>query len=100
MKLFPCISDPVDQGSLHEAVNILLSFIDCQGSVIHILQDPGQSFDNTLPLLFGKDSLLCQHGGMYDTAGDIFVKQSFIKCYGRVEIKYQLIGLFRKTSSP
>ena len=100
MKLFPCISDPVDQGSLHEAVNILLSFIDYQGSVIHILQDPGQPFDNTLSLLFCKDSLLCQHGSMYDTASDIFVKQSFIKCYGRVEIKYQLIGLLGKTSSP
>ena len=37
---------------------------------------------------------------MYDTSGDIFMKQSLIECYGRIEIKYQLIGLFRKASSP
>ena len=28
------------------------------------------------------------------------MKQSLIECYGRIEIKYQLIGLFRKASSP
>ena len=100
MKLFACITDPVDQGCLYKTVDILLGFVDCKLSGIHILQNTGQSFDNALFLLLGEDSLLCQHGGMYDTSGDIFMKQSLIECYGRIEIKYQLIGLFRKASSP
>ena len=100
MKFFAGIADTFDQMCFDKTVNVFVFCGKFQFTGFDILQNAFQSADDRLFFVSGKNFLFLKHRHMGDTSEDILFIKFLVKRKRSIEIMYQLIRLFCKTSSP
>ena len=100
VKLLSCISDTIDQGCLHKAVDILIFRCDLKLACLHICQDSVQSLCDLILFFFCQNPLFRKHGYMCLASADILSVKFPVKGNRCVKIINQLVRFFCKTASP
>ena len=79
VKLLSRIAYPVDEHSLHKAVDILVFIGNLKLSALHIRKNSFDSGKDGVSLLLCQNSLLCQHFHMGHASPHVLLVKFFIK---------------------
>ena len=100
MELFAHLADAGGEAALDAHVDILVLHGEYDLAGGNVRPDQFQTGNDLVPLSFGDDALLSQHGHMGDAAVDILVVHPLVKKNGCVVFFHKLIHIFFKSAAP